>query len=129
MLSWQSLTPPSYTWNFPAAWISLSAVGNVWRHASGKFQTTVFFKKSAAEFWRRWHITLGVWFKTYVFYPVSVFQYCKKWNKSGKPLGGKMNKAGHIGAAVYSRSDMQWFMAWGKMELHFYGMYYFAIAC
>ncbi|MBE5894447.1 MAG: MBOAT family protein [Lachnospiraceae bacterium] len=40
--------------------------------------------KSMAEFWRRWHISLGLWFKNYVFFPVQRTELCNRIRKSMK---------------------------------------------
>lgn len=52
------------------------------------FQTPLF-SKSISEYWRRWHITLGVWMKDYVFYPVLRSSFFTNLNKSWKKKFGK----------------------------------------
>ncbi|MCH5258140.1 MAG: MBOAT family protein [Lachnospiraceae bacterium] len=52
------------------------------------FQTP-FFAGSIAEYWRRWHITLGIWMKEYVFYPVLRTKFFTNLNRSWREKFGK----------------------------------------
>ena len=87
-----------------------------------------FFARNASEFWRRWHISLGVWFKTYIFYPVSMSKLAKNWGKFAR---GKVNK--HMTMVV--ASAMALLPVWlcnglwhgPKWTYIFYGVFYFVV--
>lgn len=47
-----------------------------------------YFARSIAEFWRRWHITLGAWMRDYIFYPLSLSNAFAKLGKSTRKIFG-----------------------------------------
>lgn len=57
-----------------------------------------FASRSAAEFWRRWHITLGAWFKDYVFMPLAISPRLMKMSSFLRKRLGK--RAGKIFLSV-----------------------------
>lgn len=48
-----------------------------------------YFSKSIAEYWRRWHISLGAWFKTYIYYPIAVAKWNQRLGKRAQKRFGK----------------------------------------
>jgi len=82
-----------------------------------------FFSQSIAEFWRRWHITLGTWMKDYVFYPYNLADFT---GKMGKFLS-KINKtAGKLVPACIGNLLVFFIVGvWHGAEWHFivYGLY------
>ena len=83
-----------------------------------------FFSKNIAEYWRRWHITLGEWMKSYIFYPISVSQPMLKLSKKARSSMGNFGKR----LPVYVASIATWlvtgiwhgitpnFILWGMMN-------------
>ena len=83
-----------------------------------------FFSKNIAEYWRRWHISLSVWMKSYIFYPLSVSQPILKLSKKARTKFGNFGKR----LPVYVASIATWcvtgiwhgitpnFILWGMMN-------------
>ena len=83
-----------------------------------------YFSKNIAEYWRRWHITLGEWMKSYIFYPISVSQPMLKLSKAARSRLGNFGKR----LPVYVASIATWavtgiwhgltpnFLLWGMLN-------------
>ncbi len=54
-----------------------------------------FFSKSISEYWQRWHITLGTWFKDYIYYPLSLNKSIMKFGKYVREKGST-----HLGKRI-----------------------------
>jgi len=76
-----------------------------------------YFSKNIAEYWRRWHISLGVWMKDYIFYPISVSGPMLKLSKSARQKLGNFGKR----LPVYVASIATWLCTgiWHGLSLNF----------
>lgn len=87
-----------------------------------------FFSKTISDFWARWHITLGGWFKDYIFYPVTL-------SKPVKKLTGNIKKKTGNYFALLVASAIALFCVWfcnglwhgAAWNYIFFGMYHFAL--
>lgn len=87
-----------------------------------------FFSHSISEFWKRWHVTLGTFFKDYVFFPLSMSKPLKKLTtKARKRLGNHIGPllAGAIALFTVWLFNGLWHGAgWNFI---FFGMFHFVL--
>lgn len=87
-----------------------------------------FISKTVSEFWRRWHMTLGSWFRDYVFYSVSLSKTFMKFSKKVKeklsPFLGSMVPAAIAMFAVWFSTGIWHGASWKYVA---YGLYYYVI--
>ena len=88
-----------------------------------------YFSKSVAEFWRRWHITLGTWFKDYVMFSFVMSGTGRKIGKSAKKRWPKLGK--HVTGIVGTM--LVWLLTgmWHGRTVSYilWGIYYGVIMC
>lgn len=87
-----------------------------------------FAAKDASEFWRRWHITLGTFFKDYIFYSISLAKPVKNLAKKVKEkLGRNVSKFVGPMIALFGVWSCNGLWHGANWTFIFYGMYYFVL--
>ena len=66
-----------------------------------------YFSRNIAEYWRRWHISMGTWFKDYIFYPMSVAPWLLKLSKKAR---AKVSDGFGRKLSVYISTIVTWFL-------------------
>lgn len=86
---------------------------------------TPYFSRSIPEFWRRWHMSLGSWFKDYIFYSVLRSQWCQSLTKKA---GKFFPRAVSVNIATSAALLINWLLIgfWHGLEWKFivYNMYF-----
>ncbi len=84
-----------------------------------------FSSRSTKEYWRRWHITMGTWFRDYIFLPLSVTKPMMRLNRALTPKLGRVAASKVI---AYTASLVTWaltglwhgagwnFIVWGLLN-------------
>lgn len=80
--------------DFSGAMDVVIGIGNLFGITMDENFRRPYLAKSMAEFWERWHITLGEWMKNYVFYPVSLSRFMTRFSKWSKKVFGR--KTGRV---------------------------------
>jgi D-alanyl-lipoteichoic acid acyltransferase DltB (MBOAT superfamily) len=80
--------------------------------------TSPYFAKSIMDFWRRWHITMGTWFRDYLYYPLNSSKFMAALTRPAK------NRLGQRAAArlnVIIVTMVVWFSigVWHGASLNF----------
>lgn len=87
-----------------------------------------FSSQTTSEFWQRWHITLGQWFKDYVYYPVSLSKPMKRLTtKARKRWGNRYGPLLASGVALFCVWLCNGLWHGAGSQYLFFGMYYFVI--
>lgn len=82
-----------------------------------------FFATSISDFWKRWHITLGAWFKKYVFYSISL---SKRFNVIVKTMKKRFGDSAKYIPATLASLVVFWIIGiWhgANWKYIFYGLY------
>ncbi len=78
-----------------------------------------YFADGFAAYWQRWHITMGAWFRVYVFYPLSTWPRMMAFNHHA--MRGNKSPALRRAAAVFAPLLLTWLLTglWHGAAAHY----------
>lgn len=114
--------------DFSGAMDCVCGVGQIFGITMPENFRAPFFSRTISEFWNRWHISLGAWFRDFIFYPVTMSRAMKDLTASArKKLGNHFGPllAGAVALfCVWFCNGLWHGSAWSYI---FFGMYHFLL--
>lgn len=114
--------------DFSGAMDAVAGTGQIFGVAMPENFKRPFFSRTISEFWTRWHISLGGWFRDLIFYPVTMSRAMKNLTSfARKKFGSHFGPlaAGSVALFCVWFSNGLWHgAAWNYI---FFGIYHFAL--